>query len=145
MPEKMTAEQRRVFLAEGTRTAVFATVRPDGRPHAVPVWFAPDGDDILVNLGADTVKGRALKENPRVSVVVDDPVPPYSFVSVEGVAEIVTEPEGVREGSARIAQRYLGEAGPEAIEGWLPYATSPGKVIVRVRPENIVAIAKVGD
>ncbi|HET6285196.1 MAG TPA: PPOX class F420-dependent oxidoreductase [Amycolatopsis sp.] len=140
MPEKMTGEQRRAFLGEGTRTAVFATVRPDGRPHAVPVWFAPDGDDILVNLGADTVKGRALKENPRVSIVVDDPAPPYSFVSVEGVAEIVTDPEGVREGSALIAQRYLGEAGQEAIEGWLTYATSPGKVIVRVRPENIVAI-----
>ncbi|RSM79667.1 PPOX class F420-dependent oxidoreductase [Amycolatopsis sp. WAC 01375] len=144
MPEKMTDEQRRAFLAEGTRNAVFATVRPDGRPHAVPVWFALDGDDILVNLGADTVKGKALKENPRVSVVVEDPAPPYSFVSVEGVAEIVPEPEGVRQGSTLIAQRYLGEAGQEAIEGWLAYATSPGKVIVRVRPENIVAIAKVG-
>ncbi|EMD22244.1 PPOX class F420-dependent oxidoreductase [Amycolatopsis azurea] len=144
MPEKMTDEQRRTFLAEGTRTAVFATVRPDGRPHAVPVWFAVDGDDILVNLGADTVKGRTLKENPRVSVVADDPRPPFSFVSVEGVAEIVSDPDGVRTGSELIAQRYLGEAGPEAIEGWLAYATSPGKVIVRVRPENIVAIAKVG-
>ncbi|MFI9453766.1 PPOX class F420-dependent oxidoreductase [Amycolatopsis sp. NPDC052450] len=144
MPEKMTDEQRRAFLTEGTRNAVFATVRPDGRPHAVPVWFALDGDDILVNLGADTVKGKALKENPRVSVVVEDPAPPYSFVSVEGVAEIVPDPEEVRQGSALIAQRYLGEAGQEAIEGWLAYATSPGKVIVRVRPENIVAIAKVG-
>ncbi|KZB88693.1 PPOX class F420-dependent oxidoreductase [Amycolatopsis regifaucium] len=144
MPEKMTDEQRRAFLAEGTRTAVFATVRPDGRPHAVPVWFAVDGDDILVNLGADTVKGRALKENPRVSVVVDDPLPPYSFVSVEGVAEIVTDPEEIRRGSRPIAERYLGDAGQETIDGWLAYATSPGKVLVRVRPENIVAIAKVG-
>jgi PPOX class probable F420-dependent enzyme len=144
MPEKMTDEQRRAFLAEGTRTAVFATVRPDGRPHAVPVWFAVDGDDILVNLGADTVKGRALKENPRVSVVVDDQRPPYSFVSVEGVAEIVTDPEEIRRGSMPIAERYLGDAGQETIDGWLAYATSPGKVVVRVRPENIVAIAKVG-
>ncbi|WP_410598776.1 PPOX class F420-dependent oxidoreductase [Amycolatopsis sp. lyj-90] len=144
MPEKMTDEQRRAFLAEGTRTAVFATVRPDGRPHAVPVWFALDGDDILVNLGADTVKGKALKENPRVSVVADDPLPPYSFVSVEGVAEIVSDPDGVRAGSELIARRYLGEAGQEAMEGWLAYATSPGKVLVRVRPEHFVAIAKVG-
>ncbi|MEV6911660.1 PPOX class F420-dependent oxidoreductase [Amycolatopsis sp. NPDC051071] len=144
MPEKMTDEQRRAFLAEGTRTAVFATVRPDGRPHAVPVWFAMDGDDIVVNLGEDTVKGRALKEDPRVSVVADDPRPPYSFVSVEGVAEIVTDPEGVRQGSELIARRYLAEAGQEASDGWMAYATSPGKVLVRVRPSHTVAIAKVG-
>ncbi|ANN17498.1 PPOX class F420-dependent enzyme [Amycolatopsis orientalis] len=144
MPEKMTDEQRRAFLAEGTRTAVFATARPDGRPHAVPVWFAVDGEDILVNLGIDTVKGRTLKENPRVAVVAEDPRPPYSFVSVEGVAEIVSDPDAVRSGSALIAERYLGEAGQETIDGWLEYATSPGKVLVRVRPENIVAIAKVG-
>ncbi|MEU3626065.1 PPOX class F420-dependent enzyme [Amycolatopsis coloradensis] len=144
MPEKMTDDQRRAFLTEGTRTAVFATVRPDGRPHAVPVWFALDGDDVLVNLGADTVKGKALKENPCVSVVADDPRPPYSFVSVEGVAEIVSDPDEVRRGSALIAERYLGEAGQETIDGWLAYATSPGKVLVRVRPKHLVAIAKVG-
>ncbi|MFD5090438.1 PPOX class F420-dependent oxidoreductase, partial [Amycolatopsis thailandensis] len=63
---------------------------------------------------------------------------------VEGVAEIVSDPDGVRAGSSLIAERYLGEAGPEATEGWMAYATSPGKVIVRVRPEKIVAIAKVG-
>ncbi|MFE5506704.1 PPOX class F420-dependent oxidoreductase, partial [Amycolatopsis japonica] len=76
--------------------------------------------------------------------VADDPTPPYSFVSVEGVAEIVSDPDGVRLGSELIARRYLGEAGQEVIDGWLAYATSPGKVIVRVRPEHFVAIAKVG-
>lgn len=144
MPEKMTDEQRRAFLAEGTRTAVFVTVRANGRPHAVPVWFAVEGDDILVNLGVDTVKGRALKENPRVSVVADDPRPPYSFVSVEGVAEITDDPAETLRGSALIAERYLAEAGQEAIDGWLRYATSPGKVLVRVRPDHFVAIDKVG-
>lgn len=144
MPQKMTAEQRRAFLAEGTRTAVFATVRPDGRPHAVPVWFAVDGDDILVNLGLDTVKGRALQENPRVSVVADDARPPFSFVSVEGIAEISEDADEVRRGSRLIAERYFGDAGQETIDGWMAYATSPGKVLVRVRPEHIVAIAAVG-
>ncbi len=143
MPEKMTDEERREFLAEGTRTAVFVTVRPDGRPHAVPIWFATDGDDIVVNLGIDTVKGRALKENPRVSVVADDATPPYAFVTVEGVAEISEDPAEIRRGSALIAERYLAEAGKEAIDGWLEYATSPGKVLVRVRPDHFVAIAKV--
>ena len=65
MPQQMTPEQRRAFLTEGTRTAVIATVRADGRPHAAPVWYALDGDDVLINMSEDTVKGRALRRDPR--------------------------------------------------------------------------------
>ena len=38
----LTAEQR-AFLMEQVRTAKLATVRKDGRPHVVPVWFDLDG------------------------------------------------------------------------------------------------------
>lgn len=38
MDVTLTSEQR-AFLLEGTRTAKLATVRKDGRPHVVPVWF----------------------------------------------------------------------------------------------------------
>ena len=34
----MTAQESWDFLMAGTRTAHVATVRPDGRPHAKPVW-----------------------------------------------------------------------------------------------------------
>jgi nitroimidazol reductase NimA-like FMN-containing flavoprotein (pyridoxamine 5'-phosphate oxidase superfamily) len=47
MAEEMTPEARRAFLTTGTRTAILATTRPDGRPHAVPVCFVLDNDDVL--------------------------------------------------------------------------------------------------
>ena len=141
MPQTMNAEQRRAFMAAGTRSAVMATTRADGRPHAVPVWYAMDGDDVLVNTGADTVKGRDLARDPRVALVVHDDRPPYAFVMVEGVAELLGEPEAVRAGSALIGRHYLD---PQALDGWVAYATSPGKVLVRVRPTNVVAVDKVG-
>ena len=37
MAADMTLDARRAFLTEGTRTAVLATAREDGRPHAAPV------------------------------------------------------------------------------------------------------------
>jgi PPOX class probable F420-dependent enzyme len=141
MPQEMTPDARRAFLTEGARTAVLATTRADGRPHAVPVWYGMDGDDILVNITAETVKGKALRRDPRVTVVVDDDAPPYAFVMVEGDAELVGEPGALRVGSEIIARHYLD--GP-AVDGWLEYATGPDKVLVRIRPTRVVAVDKVG-
>ena len=41
---EMSDEERRAFLLEGTRTGKLATIRRDGRPHVVPIWFLLDGD-----------------------------------------------------------------------------------------------------
>src|SRR4051794_32880501 len=99
MARQMTADERRAFLESGTRTAVIAMVRPDGRPHAVPVWFALDGARVLISSPRDTVKIRSLAAAPRVTVVVDDPRPPYAFVKIDGVAEITTDPADLRHGA----------------------------------------------
>jgi len=45
MVDEMTPQARRTFLTSGTRTAILATTRADGRPHAVPVCFVVEGDD----------------------------------------------------------------------------------------------------
>ena len=55
-----TATEWREFLTAGTRTGKLATTCLDGRPHVVPIWFVLDGDDLVFNTGADTVKGRSL-------------------------------------------------------------------------------------
>ena len=64
------------------------TTRADGRPHAAPVWFVLDGDDVIFTTGEGTVKGRTLRHDPRVSVVVDSDQPPFAFVVIDGIAEI---------------------------------------------------------
>ena len=85
MSRRMTDEERRAFLMHGTRTGKLATVRADGRPHVAPIWFVLDGDDLVFNTGATTVKGRNLRRDPRASIVVDDETPPFSYVRVDGV------------------------------------------------------------
>ena len=60
MAADMTLDARRAFITEGTRTAVLATARDDGRPHAAPIAFVLDHDDILFLTNAETVKGRNL-------------------------------------------------------------------------------------
>jgi PPOX class probable F420-dependent enzyme len=83
----MTEEQVWAFLGSSpARPAVVGTSRRDGRPHAVPVWYALDGHTLVFNTGRDTLKGRALRRDPRVALCVDDDRPPFSFVAVEGDA-----------------------------------------------------------
>ena len=63
----MTEQEWRAFVQEGTRTGKLATVRKDGRPHVMPVWFVLDGDDVLFNTGAETVRAAtcAARAVPR--------------------------------------------------------------------------------
>ncbi|MGO4427259.1 PPOX class F420-dependent oxidoreductase, partial [Streptomyces sp. MCAF7] len=109
MARKMTKDQWQKFISEGTHTAKLSTVRADGSPHIAPVWFLLDGDDIVFNTGADTVKGRNMARDGRVSLCVDDDRPPFSFVTLQGRAELSDRLEEVRDWATRIAARYMGE------------------------------------
>jgi PPOX class probable F420-dependent enzyme len=141
MPEKMTIEQRRAFLTTGTRTATIASLRADGRPHAVPVWYVLDGDDIVCTVNDSTVKARNIARDPRVTVVVDDEAAPYAFVSIEGRAELSQDGDELRRIAGEVGRRYLDDE--QAIAGYVEYMTGPGVVVVRVRPTHIVAVDKV--
>ena len=39
---EMTKTEIRKFLTQGTFTAKLATVKKDGSPHVVPIWFVLD-------------------------------------------------------------------------------------------------------
>ncbi|MBV9712558.1 MAG: pyridoxamine 5'-phosphate oxidase family protein, partial [Ktedonobacteraceae bacterium] len=47
-------------------TVWFITVRPDGRPHAVVVWFLWDGDSFLIFSQTNKQKLRNLQSNSNV-------------------------------------------------------------------------------
>ncbi len=135
MPE-MTDAERRKFLLEGTKTGKLATVRKDGSPHVVPVWYDLDGDSLVFTTGAETVKGRNMKRDPRVCIAVDDQTPPYSFVTIEGTAELSEDPGELYHWAVRIALRYMGEA--EA-ESYGRRNSGEGEVLVRVTPSKIIS------
>jgi PPOX class probable F420-dependent enzyme len=141
MPE-MSAAQRRAFLQWGTRTAMLATTRPDGRPHVAPVWFVLDGDDLVFTTGANTVKGRSLRRDGRVCMAVDDPTPPFAFVMVEGLASISTDPDALLDYATRIGRRYMGD---ERAEEYGRRNGVPGELLVRVAPTRIVAQNRIAD
>jgi PPOX class probable F420-dependent enzyme len=138
----MTDEQRRAFLLGGTRTGVLATVRRDGRPHAAPIWFTLDGDDVMFTTGADTVKGRNLRRDGRALLVVDEPRPPFDFVTVEGRVEISEDLDELRRWATVLAGRYMG---PENAEAFGRRNAVPGELLIRLRPDKVVALAGIAE
>jgi PPOX class probable F420-dependent enzyme len=111
----MTASEARSFVAAGTRTAKLATVRADGRPHVVPVWFCLDGDLLVFSTSSASVKARNLRTDPRAAVTVDEEVPPFAFVLVEGLATCLPRPDDFLSWTTRIARRYVGDERAEEI------------------------------
>ena len=85
----MTEAQWRDFVMTGTRTGKLAVSRPDGRPHVTPVWFVLDGDDVVLTTEDSSVKGKALRRDPRAALCVDDQEPPYSFCHDRGRGHVV--------------------------------------------------------
>ena len=132
------------FLAAlPARTAKLATVRADGRPHVAPVWYVLDEDGSLAfNTGQATVKGRNLLRDPRVCLCVEDDRPPFSFVTIEGAAEISEDLDDVRPLASRIGGRYMGD---DRAEEYGNRNGVVGELAVWVRPLHVVSAFDLAD
>ena len=65
--------ESREFILAGTHTGKMGTVRADGRPHVAPIWvYAQDGDTLVFNTGAASIKGKNLRRTGQACISVDD-------------------------------------------------------------------------
>lgn len=123
------------FLSEGTRTGTLATVRPDGRPHAAPVWFVVDGDVVVFTTWSTTVKGRNLRRRPQAAMSVDLAEPPYAFVLVEGSVDISEDPDELLAAATALGARYMG---PGRAEEFGRRNGVPGELLCRLSMDHVV-------
>ncbi len=72
--EELTVEyQRKLETAENIW---FGSVRPDGRPHLAPVWFAWNGRKLYICIEERSIKGRNVASNPQVVLALEDGLNP---------------------------------------------------------------------
>lgn len=140
MARTMTPDEVRAFLSHGTRTAKLATSLPDGQPHVMPVWFVLDGDELVFMTWGDSVKGRNLRRDPRAAVVVDEEVAPYAFVHIRGHVTLSEDPRELLRFAVAIGGRYMGA---HRAEEFGHRNAVPGELLVRLRPERVIAAADV--
>lgn len=133
----------RTFVTElPARTAKLAVVRADGSPHVAPVWVDLDGDEIIFMTSADTIKGKAILRDPRVSLCWDDERPPFAFLTIAGTCTTSVDPDELLRWGTRIGGRYMGA---DQAEAYGRRNAVPPEMVVRVRPTHVVAKVDVAD
>ena len=71
--------------------AWLTTVRQDGQPQTVPVWFLWDGQTFLIYSQPGRQKLRNIETNSRVDLNLNSNAHGGDVVRAEGVAEIVED------------------------------------------------------
>jgi PPOX class probable F420-dependent enzyme len=92
--------EQRAFL-QTARTAILATVAPDGAPRLVPICFVLDGDRVVSALDEkpkrtadprDLARVRDILARPRVSLLVhrwDEDWSRLAWVRLHGIATLI--------------------------------------------------------
>ena len=132
--ERLTPEECRSFLRSPVRTGKLATVRKDGRPLIVPVWYDLEEETLVFMTGRDSAKARNMRRDPRVSVCVDDEGTPFAYVELAGTVVLSNDADQMRYWATRIGGRYMGQ---ELAEHYGKINSGAGELIVHVTPTQL--------
>jgi len=116
----------------GPRNYWVSTTRPDGRPHATPVWGVWVDDKLYFGGGPDTRRSRNLDLNPAVVVHLESG---DDVVIIEGVTEKYTEQNAEPALLTRIDDAYEAKYNmrhgtpvwavrPKVVFAWTTYPTT---------------------
>lgn len=120
--ERLLREEETIWLT---------TVRADGQPQSVPVWFVWDGQTFLIYSRPNNQKLRNIRRQPRVGLNLNTDEYGDRVVRVEGTAEIVEGAPLATEVPA-MAEKY--RAGIKRIGMDLAGFANAYSVAIRVTP-----------
>ena len=116
---QMSDADREAFLAVN-RYGILSTLRRDGSPIAIPVWFDWDGSSVRMFTNVGSSKLRRLANDARASVLVANNVDEKEkWVAFDG--SVAVSDEGGFELAEKLAQRYWDLSDPDrasALEIW---------------------------
>jgi len=135
----MFSPAERSFLA-AARVARLATADGGGRPHAVPICFAFDGERIVSpvdekpkDAAPDALRRvRDVRENPRVALVVDRYAEDWAelgWVQVRGTAVVVGADESGHDAAVAALREKYDQYADHALESRPLLRIDPGHVV----------------
>jgi len=132
--KRMTKEECMQFLRGPVRTGKLATVRKDGQPLVVPVWYDLEGETVVFMTAQDSIKAKNMRRDPRVSLCVDDEVTPFAYVELEGTVVMSDDADQALDWATRIGGRYMGR---ELAETYGKINSGAGVLIVHITLTNM--------
>jgi F420H(2)-dependent biliverdin reductase len=106
--------------------ATLTTLRGDGTPHVVPIGFAWDDEAGIVRIitSGDSTKARNVRRTGYAAVSQVDGA---RWLTLEGPADVLTDPDAVAEAERRYAARYRTPR------------ENPARVVITIRPTRLLS------
>ena len=115
-------------LLHSTIPARLAYVWMDGTPRVIPIWFHWNGHEIVMATPPKAPKLKALTQNPKVSLTIDENEFPQKVLLIRGTARLETV-QGIVPEYAAAAERYFDH---KQAEEWLSLLRTRISSMVRI-------------
>jgi PPOX class probable F420-dependent enzyme len=117
---------------------VLTTMMPDGQPQSSLVWCDFDGEYARVHTSRERQKGKNMKCNPRVSLLIVDSENTGRFIQIRGDAELTEE--GALDGLDEITRQYTDHPCYYGYVFPLEKKDRETRIICRIHADHIDAI-----
>ena len=155
----MTADDLAAYL-EQPHVGVIATLRRDGMPYTVPIWWLWEPDESLPPFeggrhsypnGVMWITGttsrvwcRQLQADGRASLCIESGPPVTGHVGIDGVCDTLLSTEhDIWPVSERLASKYVGLGDParaDAVTAFVANMHTEPRMLFRLRPQVLRAI-----
>jgi len=129
------AQDELVAFLDDAQIARLSSMNPDGTIHMAAAYFKYDSGDILIGTQDITHKVRNIKNNPNVTVLIDNQEYPFRGVLIYGVAVLVYE--DVIAKRASIFERYM--PAEDAQEMAYDLSSRFTCVVIRIKPKRMTS------
>ncbi len=140
---RMQPDDVQEFLAQPT-VGVIATLRRDGRPYTVPVWWLWKDGTIWITGTQTRVWCRQLQRDPRMSLCIEALEPLPGHVEFDGLAQLKIAPEfDIWPISRELAEKYVGRGDParaQEVDAFFANMKTEPRLLFCVVPDTMRAI-----
>jgi PPOX class probable F420-dependent enzyme len=140
---RMQADMLETFLQQ-PYVGVLATLRRDGMPYTVPVWWLWDDGVFWLTGTYSRVWCKQLLRDSRASLCIEAGPPDTGHVGVDGRVEAFELPDfDIWPISRRLAEKYVGRGDPandEAVERFFENMQTEPRLLFRLMPQVTRAI-----
>ena len=123
---------------------VIATLRKDGMPYTVPVWWLRKPDGIWITGTYNRVWCKQLLNDPRASLCIESGPPLTGHVEFDGHVEAFQLPDfDIWPISRELAEKYVGRHDPAnkaAVDSFFSNMQTEPRLLFRLVPEVTRAI-----
>lgn len=134
---EMNADERRAYLEAG-KTIYLASNGADGYPHLIAMWYALEGDAVLMTTYRKAQKTKNLLQDPRCTLLLEDGATYRQLrgLFVRGHCEVIDDFETTLATLSKVGARAGGAADSARTDDALR-ARAQKRVTLRFRPGKI--------